>query len=133
MGVALDSGVIVAFLDADDELHPAADQVIRDHSGDKMEISAVAYAELLVGVGRGHHARGSINAFIEGLQVAILPLDVEIAEVAVEIRSASSSLRLPDALILATASVSRSACTFVTGDRRLASATAPHVQIHLLG
>lgn len=132
MGVALDSSVIVAFLDADDVLHAAADRAIRNYSGDSIEISAVAYAELLVGAGRGHHARASIGAFIDGLQVSILPLDIEIAEVAAELRTASAALRLPDALILATAAVSGTAGILVTGDRRLANVTAPGVRIHLL-
>ncbi|MGE3684891.1 MAG: PIN domain-containing protein [Acidimicrobiia bacterium] len=60
---------------------------------------------------------------VERLTIAIVPLDVEIASTAARLRAAHRSLRLPDALVIATA-VDASADQLVTTDRRWPTAKA---------
>lgn len=65
-------------------------------------MAASAYSETLVRpLSTGHGDK--VEAFLDGLGVEIVPVDREIARRAAELRSAHATLRLPDALVLATA------------------------------
>lgn len=105
MGVALlDSVVVAAFLDRSDAFHVAADRRLRELAGQEhLIVSAVSYAELLTGVVLGHHQEQVARGFFSELIDAIVPVDQEVAERAAEIRGAKKSLKMPDALTLATA------------------------------
>lgn len=118
MGVALlDSSVIVGFLDADDPLHPAADSAVRriatEHT---LAVSVVTVAELLAGAKLGHHDEAIVRRFLVRTVSRRIPLDGPVAEDAAELRAAHRALRMPDALILATAD--RHADVALTGDAR---------------
>lgn len=102
--VVLDSSVVIAFLDTDDALHEAAVRALTDHQHDDLVMPASVYAEILV----GPHRRGAkevaeVEAFLADLGVRIELITAAIARAAARLRSGSRSLRLPDALVIATA------------------------------
>lgn len=102
MGLALlDTSVVIAALNRDDALHQAASQAVRaerDQHG--LAISALTYAELLVGPLRaGGRAVEVVERF--AAQVRIVDLSASIARLAAELRAARG-LKLPDAVIVAT-------------------------------
>jgi predicted nucleic acid-binding protein len=113
----LDSVAVAAFLDRDDVFHAAADARIRELAGrDALIVSVITYAELLTGAALGHHAGPVVRGFFRDLVDEVHPVDRAVAERAAELRAARTSLRLPDALILATADL-RKADVVITGDR----------------
>lgn len=122
MAVVLDSNAVIGFLDADDALHVAADEAVRELAleGD-LVVSVVTYAEVLTGARLGHHGEGTVKGFFNDLISAVIPVDVEIADRAASLRSQKRTLRMPDALILATAEVDRSVELIVSGDATTAS------------
>jgi predicted nucleic acid-binding protein len=102
MGVALlDSSIVIAVLNRDDALHEAASQaVLAERDRNVLAISALTYAELLVGPLRtGGRALEVVERFVA--QVRIIGLSPEIARRAAEERVARG-LKLPDAVIVAT-------------------------------
>lgn len=102
--VVLDASVVIAFLDPDDALHDAAVEVFTEYQHDELLIPASAYAEILVGPHRkGAEAVAEVEAFLADFAVRIETLTPAIARSAAKARSESRSLRLPDALVLATA------------------------------
>jgi predicted nucleic acid-binding protein len=114
----LDSVVVAGFLDRDDAFHAAADARIRQLAGrDTLIVSVITYAELLTGAGLGHHQQSTVRGFFRELIDEVCSVDVAVAERAAVLRSQRASLKMPDALILATADV-RHADLVVTGDER---------------
>jgi predicted nucleic acid-binding protein len=114
----LDSVAVAGFLDRDDAFHTAADAPIRELAGrDALIVSVITYAELLTGAGLGHHAQSAVRGFFEQLIDEIYSVDRAVAERAAQLRSRTPSLKMPDALILATADL-YGAELVVTGDDR---------------
>lgn len=112
----LDASVVIAFLDPDDALHQAAVVALTEHQHDKLVIPASVYAEILVGPYRkGVEAVAEVEAFLADFAVRIEAMTPAIARAAARLRSDSRSLRLPDALVLATADET-AADTVLTGD-----------------
>jgi predicted nucleic acid-binding protein len=102
MGVALlDTSIVIAVLNRDDALHEAASQAVRaERDRNTLAISALTYAELLVGpIRAGGQALEVVERFVA--QVRIIDLSPEIARLAAEER-ATRGLKLPDAVIVAT-------------------------------
>ena len=102
MGVAfLDTSIVIAVLNRDDALHEAASQaVLAERDRNVLAISALTYAELLVGPLRtGGRALEVVERF--AAQVRIIGLSPEIARRAAEERVARG-LKLADAVIVAT-------------------------------
>jgi predicted nucleic acid-binding protein len=90
----LDASVLIGLLDTEDGHHDRADR--------QLLIPASAYSEALIafaGAGRVNDARKAIT----GMGITVVPLTAPIAERAAELRALHDSLRLPDALVLATA------------------------------
>jgi predicted nucleic acid-binding protein len=117
----LDSVAVAGFLDRDDGFHAAADARVREFAGrDTLIVSVITYAELLTGAGVGHHALSAVRGFFEQLIDEIYSVDRAVAERAAELRSQTPSLKMPDALILATADL-RDADLVITGDDRWTS------------
>lgn len=103
MAVALDANAVVGLLDRSDALHGSAVELIgRVAASDSLAISATTLAEVLTGVRLGHHDEAVVRGFVADLITAVIPVDEEVAEMAARIR-AETSLRMPDALVLATA------------------------------
>lgn len=133
MAVVLDSGVVVGFLDRQDALHGAADAAVRELvRGQRLLASVVTYAEVLTGARLGHHNEDDVAGFFAGLLSAVLPVDVAAADKAADLRSRFKSLRMPDALILATAETDPDVDLVVTGDRQLTKVSGLRVKVRLL-
>jgi predicted nucleic acid-binding protein len=117
VGLALlDTSIVIAALNRDDALHQAASQAVRaERDRHALAISALTYAELLVGPLRaGGHAVDVVERF--AAQVRIVDLSPPIARLAAELRAARG-LKLPDAVIVATG-LRLQADVIVTADAR---------------
>ena len=105
----LDAGVVIAALDAGDVHHAPAIAALREARarGDKLVLPASAYAEALVGPSRrGADAVATLDAFLDALPVTVEPATRDVARHAASFRAAHGrGLKLPDALVLATAGV----------------------------
>jgi len=115
----LDAGVIIGFLDAHDPHHKAARTTLAQalSDADHLAMAASALAECLVAPARrGEDAIQIVKDALNRLPVPVIDLSTEIATQAARLRSGHRSLRLPDALVIATAAVS-SADRLVTTDR----------------
>jgi Predicted nucleic acid-binding protein, contains PIN domain len=103
----LDAGVIIAILDSNDVHHAAARDAVTQalRRGEELAIPASAYAEVLVGPYRQNSkAAATVDAFLAALPARVEPATREIAAVAAELRARHGArLRLPDALVVATA------------------------------
>jgi predicted nucleic acid-binding protein len=133
VAVVLDSDAVVAFLDRADALHDAADEAVRDLLGkNRLLASAVTYAEVLTGARLGRHDEKRVRGFFTDLISEILPVDAKVADKAADLRSKRISLRMPDAMILATADLHSEVGLVVTGDRRAAKITGSSFKVKLL-
>jgi predicted nucleic acid-binding protein len=100
----LDASVLIGLLDnADDHHQRAVDDVeAADQAETELIAPATAYSEAMVAfarVGRIRDAREAIAA----MGISVSPLDARTAERAAELRARHDRLRLPDAIVLATA------------------------------
>jgi predicted nucleic acid-binding protein len=116
--VALDADVVIAFLDAGDEQHAHAVDLLRPRlaAGEEIFIGASVYAEVMVrplALGTG----GRVDEFIDAIGATVPAIDRELARRAAGLRARHRSLRLPDALSLATALIA--GADLVTLDQRL--------------
>jgi predicted nucleic acid-binding protein len=117
VAVVLDSDAVIGFLDRKDALHGAADAAIRDLVHEqRLLVSVVTYAEVLTGTWLGHHDEDQVRGFFAQLISEILPVDISVADKAAELRSRRKPLRMPDALIFATAETNPDVHLVVTGD-----------------
>jgi predicted nucleic acid-binding protein len=114
----LDSAAVAGFLDGDDAFHASADERIRELAGrDTLIVSVITYAELLTGAGLGHHEQSAVRGFFGQLIDEVYSVDRAVAERAAELRSQTPSLKMPDALILATADLRRADLVITADDR----------------
>lgn len=124
--IHLDAGVIIGFLDGNDAHHQAARAVL-DHAlqnGDRLAMASSAFAECLVGPARRGDAEiQTVRDLFERLPISVIALDLEIAVVAARLRARHRALRVPDALVIATA-IEGPADQLVTTDRRWPTARA---------
>ncbi len=123
--IVLDTGPLIAVLDGDDTHHVAATAALADArgSGDPMILPASSYAELLVGpTRRGPEAVTVVDGFLIEMPIGIETLTSEISRIAARLR-AETSLRLPDALVIATA-IQTGSSELITTDRRWPSASS---------
>ncbi|HEV7494641.1 PIN domain-containing protein [Baekduia sp.] len=129
MGLTLlDTGVVIGLLDAGDAFHRASHEAIVGLMADDAFfcMATVSYAELLTGVGLGHHDRAIVEGFLDDFSVAIVPVDHAIAAEAARIRCTHTqkirgggrrpTVRMPDALILATAEVTAGIDSILVAD-----------------
>ena len=118
--VVLDSGVVIAALDATDAHHAATARAMRAarDRGDSFVLPASAYAEALVRPAmRGATTIAQVDDALDAAGIAIADADRAIARRAAALRAGHPSLRLPDALVIATA-VDRDADNLLTTDQR---------------
>jgi predicted nucleic acid-binding protein len=105
----LDAGVVIAVLDARDAHHAAAAQVLADarDRGDDLVIPVPAYAECLVSPSRrGPASFDTVDRFLDALPVHVEPASRAIGAMAAGLRARHGvAMRLPDALVVATAVV----------------------------
>lgn len=120
MGLTVvDAGVLIGLLDQHDAHHDAAKDAL-DEARDRVDtivLPASALAEALVHPSRaGSTAVNVVLTLINRLPIEIAPLDEPTAVVAARVRAQSASMRLHDALVVATAVVV-AADVLVTTDR----------------
>jgi predicted nucleic acid-binding protein len=132
----LDSSSLLAYLDGSEAASPVAvaiiDGLVRPERNEAL-VSTVTISEALVRPQRRGTARSLAMALLAFPGIVVRPIDFLVAAEAARMR-AESTLRLPDALVLATGVMS-SAEWLVTNDRRLASATpllVPEMKVCLL-
>jgi predicted nucleic acid-binding protein len=117
----LDAGVVIAILDASDAHHTAAVSAVAEarERSETLVLPASAYAECLVAPHRrGPDAVATVDAFVDALPARIEPATREIAATAAELRARhAGGLRLPDALVVATA-LTLGADRLITTDAR---------------
>lgn len=116
--VALDADVVIAFLDAGDDQHAHAVDLLRPRlaAGEEILIGASVYAEVMVRP-LAHGTGGRVDEFIDAIGATVLAIDRELARRAADLRARHRSLRLPDALSLGTALMA--GADLVTLDQRL--------------
>jgi predicted nucleic acid-binding protein len=116
--IVLDAGVVIAALNSDDVHHAAAVEALRDalKRSDRLILPVSAYAESLVGPSRrGPDAVATLDAFLDALPATVEPATREIGRRAASLRAANGrGLRLPDALVLATATAVSAALVLTT-------------------
>lgn len=102
----LDAGVLIGLLDTADAHHEAAvdDVEAADLRSDDLVTPASAYSEALVGFARAGRVADASEA-IAAMGIVVTPLTAAIGEHAAQLRAAHERLRLPDAIVLATARV----------------------------
>lgn len=121
--VVLDASVVIGALDATDSRYPAARAAItaRRLAGDDLRVPASVWSEVLVGAfrqGRASEAERQVRV----LAGAPRPVDQEVSVAAARLRALHPALRLPDALVLATAEVDDA--DVLTADRRWSAYSA---------
>lgn len=117
-GVALDADVVIAFLDAADDLHERAVDELRPllAAGDPIVVGASVYAEILIRpTQRGTDAE--VDNFLDAIGATVVAVDRALARRAAQLRARHAAMRLPDALSLATALAA--GVPLLTFDRKL--------------
>ncbi len=102
----LDAGVVIAGLDAGDALHAAAAAAlgVARARGDSFTLPASAYAEILVRpAAQGAETVERADRALDSMAITVAPADRSIARGAAGLRARYPRLRLPDALVIATA------------------------------
>jgi predicted nucleic acid-binding protein len=104
--VVLDASVVIGFLDAEDAHHRASVAALAARRGAELVLPVSAYTEALVGPFRqGPGAVATVERFVVDFAMRVEPLSAEMARRAAALRARHARLRLPDALVLATADV----------------------------
>lgn len=129
----VDTGVIIAFLDGDDVHHDAARSALSAAlaNAERLSMAGSALAECLVGPARrGPKAIELVRNLVERLPVSVVDLDEEIAAQAAVLRARHRSLKLPDALVIATAEQS-GADDLITTDRKWPTAKVMKLNVSI--
>ena len=100
----LDASVLIGLLDSADTHHDRAIDDVEgaDREGRQLLLPASAYSETLVAFARARRLEEARRA-ITAMGITIVSLTDTIAERAAELRARHTRLRLPDAIVLATA------------------------------
>lgn len=100
----LDASVLIGLLDTADDHHDRAvdDVEAADREGQQLLLAASAYSETLVAFARARRLDEARQA-IAAMGITVVPQTDAIAERAAELRARHNRLRLPDAIVLATA------------------------------
>jgi predicted nucleic acid-binding protein len=105
----VDAGVLIGFLDAEDAHHKAAHRELAEaqERRDRIALPASALAESLVGPARrSPEDLATAQEFIDRLPIEVAELTREIVVAAATLRARHRArLKLPDALVIATAQV----------------------------
>jgi predicted nucleic acid-binding protein len=121
----LDASVLIGLLDTADAHNDRSidDVEAADRAGRQLFLPASAYSETLVAFARAGRLRDARQA-VAAMGITILPLTETIAELAAELRARHERLRLPDAIVLATAR--EQGGELLSYDRRLSQLDGKH-------
>lgn len=120
--VVLDASVVIAFLTGGDTKHEAAVAALTALQAEELVISASTLAEILVGPYRaGSRAERIVDGFVAD-RLRVEPVSVEIARKSARLRAGSQTLRLADALVIATGEF-LGATAILTADRAWAGSS----------
>ena len=121
----LDASVLIGLLDTADAHHDRAidDVEAADRAGQRLLLPASAYSEMLVAFARAGRLSEARNA-VADMGIAVIPLTESIAERAAELRASHERLRLPDAIVLASAQ--EEGGELLSYDRRLSQLADKH-------
>ncbi|HLQ61238.1 MAG TPA: PIN domain-containing protein [Candidatus Acidoferrales bacterium] len=114
--------MLLGVLDPEDSHHSAATHALRQarDAGHEVILPASALAEVLVGASRlGARAVRKTEAFVDAVVDRVEAIDRAAARTAAGYRARQSSLRLPDAFVLAVGSILK-ADAVLTADSRWA-------------
>jgi predicted nucleic acid-binding protein len=101
--VALDANVAIAVFSSDDAHHQrAVAELGAAMDKDTLLMAASAYSEILVHALRGGN-EDLVDDFVDRLRIEVVPADRAVARLAARLRAENAALRLPDALVVATA------------------------------
>jgi predicted nucleic acid-binding protein len=117
--IVLDASIVIALLDPKDALHAAALQASIAHAGEDLRVPASALAETLVAPSRAGRME-EVRAKIQLLDLGVIPIGDDIAVEAARLRGRHRSLRLPDALVIASGDL-LDADSILTGNRNWAA------------
>ena len=118
--VVVDAGVVIGHLDRTNPHHHAATNALREaaSSAQRLALPVTAFAECLVYPTKaGEETAASFEAALAAIPISVLNADIDIARSAAVLRAGHPSLKLPDALVIATAIVNQ-ADALITTDRR---------------
>ncbi|MEU8194282.1 PIN domain-containing protein [Microbispora amethystogenes] len=129
--VMLDTNIVSGLLDPGDALHADAGEAAEawEARGASFAISLITWSECRVGaIRKGPAAESALRRFREAaLDDVLLPSEA-IGEAAAQIRAGDLAVRVPDALILATAH-ERRATALLTADKKLAKISPGLVEL----
>jgi predicted nucleic acid-binding protein len=103
--VILDSSVLLAVLDPHDALHVPAATAVREayDTGATFVLPATVLAEVLVGASRqGGEVAAAVESRIDAFVSDVRSIDRAVARSAARVRASHPSIKLPDALVIAT-------------------------------
>ncbi len=124
--IVLDAGVLIGVLDRNDTHHLPATAALRatEESSTRLALPVSALAEILIGpTRRSPEAVAVVDGLIAALTIDLVAIDEQVAREAALLR-ARSGLRLPDALVVATAIVIRADRLLTTDTRWPEAASA---------
>lgn len=100
----LDASVLIGLLDAADAHHERAVSEVEtaDDAGRPLVAPASAYSEALVAFARANRLDEAREA-LAAMGIAVAPMTAQVAERAADLRARHRRLRLPDAIVLASA------------------------------
>ncbi|MGL5929082.1 MAG: type II toxin-antitoxin system VapC family toxin [Dermatophilaceae bacterium] len=125
--VVLDASIVLALLDPQDVHHRQAVDTVRELREGRVSwlLPATVLSEVLVGAARADkRSVARRRATIRAAFGSVRPVDEDVAVEAASLRARYRWLRLPDAIVLATASVDR-AQAVLTADRRWSRTDLP--------
>ncbi|GII83598.1 hypothetical protein Ssi03_15880 [Sphaerisporangium siamense] len=129
--VMLDTNIVAGLLDPGDALHEGALDAVRRWEGRaaSFAISVITWSELRVGaVRRGPMAEKALAEFRSAAVDRIVAVDEAVAESAALLRARDLTLRMPDALIIATAREA-GAEALLSGDQKFLGAAPDLVEL----
>ena len=129
----VDAGVVIGHLDRANPHHHAATDALREaaSSAQRLALPVTAFAECLVYPTKtGSETAARFEAALAAIPIGVLAADVDVARSAAGLRAGHPSLKLPDALVIATALV-HEADALITTDRRWPSALTSTLRFNL--
>ncbi len=122
MHCAVDTNFLIYFFDSHSPLHKKSVNMLHSAAAGKLKISGseLLFAEMLAYPALNDRAASGIRNKLGLLPLSYHPVSLDILTRAGALRRHHSSLRLPDAIHLATAIAAKADC-FVTNDQRIIS------------